>query len=907
LFAVEADMTYGGLRVIDLMPDGDVAPGTAMMCLRADAGRLLALSAIGRLSDDRLSLGPERLAMPGDGLEYGVLFGRRHGGGLLVQNLTDPLDSIILRRLHDLYGDNATFVGRQEANYLSFRTRWTGIACQHDYSALRGTPDAKVTELWQGLDADTPVLFGDICLSLDDMPAMCVADTPTGDAPAESPGADGLYTVVEVAAVGLGVTLECGGRRLTLSGGEQLRLPFPRGKKAGSITPLQQIFATGSQWAVDLSDPGCPCLRADESDTPRVYTLVAPLQQTAGSDWVVRADDGSVAVAADLDNPVAGRRVLMTTDNVLGPYVYVEEAEEQFVGRKLRLAVVEVTDRALVCRELTGAVTRRIELPVGLVSWNPRWTPRQVRPGTVLSARVVEARADCLVVDRRCLLRQDALLPGIKPEPGCLYQMEVTDVSPDGYVLGQNGVRAVLPLHRAALFEITPRTLSYLRVDDLVAVTISRRGDNGADWIGDKAGVARAWAGSGVMQSFAVHHHCADGVFVERDGIVMYVSNRALGYWCGRPLVKEYAVGTVIQLKVTETAGGRFVLGQVNVPPLTVAPPEAGKVYEGRVTEVLPGLGCYVEHSDGWTAFVPAGKVSRRPRLADGSLAVAPGDRVTFAVTGVSVSAGTIDADISVTLPAPMTGPGSAEAYVDVFREVVAVSDTCLVLADPDGYLATLEYADLDVPPETVHHVVECLGGLLVTGMRPDGTMSASVSAMVSANKSFNAGVRASAGPTVIDATVIGFTKKSVCLSYGSAMGLMPRQECDLAAGTVLTDAFKRGQTVSVLVYDSAAYGVFCASARRRRRLAAAAEAQAYTPGTRLKMRVTGTDAEGVHGRVGNVDVLVPAAEINLAPGATLADWAGSRVLVDVTATALADDGTLLASRRRSVGDIAER
>lgn len=904
LFAVEAGMTYRGLSVVNLPSGADVPEGTVMECLRPDTAgrRLVATADIAGLSSSRSPV-QQRLAMVGRALEYGVLMGVTDDGRILYDLPEGAADAVILRRLHALYGDRATYVADAQTHTYAERAQWSGIACHHDYSAVRSTPVSAVAELWAGLDDDTPVLFGDICLSRRDLGITGGDARDAAAADAVDAGCE-LYTVVEVSTATLSVTFERDGERVTLSGSDALRLPFPRGRKAGSITPLHLIFEPGSLWALDPDDG---CLRSDESDTPRVYTLVAPLQQTDGSDWVVRADDGSVALAADLDMAIAGRRVLMTTDNVLGPYVYVEEAEEHFVGRKLRLAVTGITDTALECRELTGAVTRAVELPLDRVSWHPGWTPAGLSVGTVLQARVIEARADRLVVDRRCLLRQDALIAGIKPRPGRLYQMEVAQVRHDGYMLSQNGVEAMLPLDRAAVFEITPRNQSYLRLDDLAAVTITRDGGYRADFIGDKLSRVGAWARAGVMLPFAVHHHCPDGIFVEREGIVMYVSNRVLGHWCGYELRAEYAPGSVIDLKVMETAAGRFGLGLANVPPLVTPAPAVGEVHTGTVSAVIPA-GCYVRHPAGWSAFVPAARVSRLPLNVSGHPGVSAGDSVSFEVTSVSVADGCIEADIAAVQPMPGAGPGSAEPFVDTFRTVVSVGDTDMVLANPQGYLATFEYADLDATPDIARGFIEAVGALMVTGMRPDGTMAVSAKAMIESNKRYAAQIKAADPKPVVEATVIGHTKRTVSLRYGLAYGLMPRGECDQERDDVqLSEAYPLGTTVRVLVYDAAAYAAFRASQTRLRRREAVAEAAAYTPGTRLRMRITRADAAGVHGRAGKVDVLVPAAEVCLAAGVTIADWAASRTLVDVEVIDGGGDGVLLASRRRYLGDIPER
>ncbi len=196
----------------------------------------------------------------------------------------------------------------------------------------------------------------------------------------------------------------------------------------------------------------------------------------------------------------------------------------------------------------------------------------------------------------------------------------------------------------------------------------------------------------------------------------------------------------------------------------------------------------------------------------------------------------------------------------------------------------------------------------MVTGMRPDGTMAVSAKAMIESNKRYAAQIKAADPKPVVEATVIGHTKRTVSLRYGLAYGLMPRGECDQERDDVqLSEAYPLGTTVRVLVYDAAAYAAFRASQTRLRRREAVAEAAAYTPGTRLRMRITRADAAGVHGRAGKVDVLVPAAEVCLAAGVTIADWAASRTLVDVEVIDGGGDGVLLASRRRYLGDIPER
>lgn len=609
VFELGRDSSYRRRPVI-AVPEGEPrAEGTIMMMIGTDSatGAIVATDELARYTDAPGS-GIDRMRLHTGLLRYGTVVAECADGRLTAYSTRSPLERTIFRRLARIYGDDATALMRRDDSYMRIGCIWTGVACQHDYTDILGDIAPDVAALWDGLADDTPVLFGDVPLTRADLPGLSAESADSSAAAGQTAGEEIAGTVLaSVASVDEQtdtVTFYLGGTRFVRDvPREALRLPLPRTQRKKLETrPLDEIFLPGEQWRLDMSLPDEPRLYAHTDAVPRPHTLVARLNNT---EWVLRTDDGAIAVTDSIEEGRSGQRILAVHSSLDGSVPYAELSDDNFVGRKMRLRVVEVTDTAVLCSDMSGHILRRIELPLDRVSWNPAWSPTMLGPGTVLKACVTEVETDRVVVDRRMLLRQEALYEGVAPEPGTVYQMEVAGVEESGYRLTQNGVDMLLPFDKAAIFDITVFNDSVLRPGDLVAV---RTGADGAtaDWLSTRLDeIAELDRDPDESYAFTVRHHCPDGIFLERRGIMAFLPNRQLGHWAGIPLEAEFPAGTIIDLLIVRSPEtGTLEASLRNPQRLRPAAPAVGHTRTARVAYTYPGNGFYAITPDSLPVYV---------------------------------------------------------------------------------------------------------------------------------------------------------------------------------------------------------------------------------------------------------------------------------------------------------------
>lgn len=909
LFCVEKDMKYKGVAVDNIPILQPVEAGTPMVALGFDRRRAQ-LVATSRSSELYIASRLERFRisiLPGVSHNNVMIGSRPSDGKLLVCSLRSSVAETIFSRLLDLYDSESTMVVETDTarDYIA---DWNGIACQHDYSVLTADRiDPKVAELWDEVPDDTPILFGDIPLRRADLPGLPPrAVMPAAAASADTPVAKNLKKVVDTRQNTLSVEFEGG---IVVRGARNLRIDFPTDvRKRPSITPLSNIFAPGSEWALEETDAGWR-IAVDESSVPMLYEILTPVTNNAREhNFVARSRKGTIAIASDVE---IGDESLMAYDEITDRGVlYVVEAEEHFVGRKLYLKIESIADAYLECSDITGQIDRRVLIPRDRVSWHPAWRPAPDIVGAVCRARVISVEDDCLVADRRCLLRQDALLKGMEPDYGCTYQMEVAGVDADEnvYHLKQNGVEAWLPFSRAALFKITHESCEFLRPDDLVEVRLLK-GDSESDYIyADRISLLESkisdlneMADSGDFYDFSVHHTSAEGLFVELNGEVLFVDGRRLGFWKGdrARMDKYYPEGSTISLRVEQKADGKFEL-TADMPLDTDTAPEVGERCSGRIVSIIPGRGCYVQ-SGAWAAFVPEYKMAWHPLRVDHYTGLDEGEEVEFIVDSVEVDTLTIMADIRATTPEPadhdrFNGP-------HLIDQLLRSATNSWLMSDVDGWLIRLPYSE-----EFDKHKTSYLGGfgiIQVVGINDDGTLAGNMRPQISANLELRDRLAAggSGAPVIIEAVIAAVDRRKLVVTSGFTVGCVPRDKCDVRTAASLPEIFKAGQTIRVVVESASPY-TFAASIAAYNRHAAAKEIAAVKPGQRIAVRIETADDKAVYARYGNIHVAIPAAEVTRAGGVTPQEWAESRtgMRADVVVTdVVAGDATLKASRVRAL------
>lgn len=607
IFELGRDSTYRHRPVL-AVPEGEPRPeGTIMMALGSDSatGSIVATDELARYTDAPGS-GIDRMRLHTGLLRYGTVVAECADGRLTAYSTRSPLERTIFKRLASIYGPATTALMHRDGSYMRIGCSWTGVACQHDYTAILGNIAPEVAELWDGLSDDTPVLFGDVPLTRADLlalPAAQARDMAQQQAGEEIPHTT-TATLASVDVQADTATFYLGGTRFVKDMPRtSLRLPVPRTQRKRLETlPLDEIFTPGSQWLLDMSDPDDPRIHAHTDTRPRPYTLVARLNN---DEWVIRSDDGSIALTDSVDDGREGMRILAVHGSLDGSVAYAELSDDNFVGRKMHLRVVGIEGNSVVCSDISGQIQRRIELPLDRVSWNPDWRPTLLGAGTVLKACVVEVEADRVIVDRRMLLHQDALYAGIAPEPGRVYQMEVAGVEDRGYRLTQNGVELLLPFDKAAIFDITIFNDSALRTGDLVAVRTEADGITADGLSMHLDEIAELDKDPDDSYAFSVHHHCPDGIFLERRRIMAFLPNRQLGRWAGVALETEYPAGFILDLLIVRSPDtGTLEASLRNPQPLRPKAPAEGSRHRATVAHIYPGHGFYAVTADGLPVYV---------------------------------------------------------------------------------------------------------------------------------------------------------------------------------------------------------------------------------------------------------------------------------------------------------------
>ena len=94
--------------------------------------------------------GVRRMKVRPELLDYNVLVVESPDGKLNACRLRNDAERLILQRLKSLYGAKTTALMTRSPQSKLITCDWTGVACQHDYTALLGTTVAIACDGGQG-------------------------------------------------------------------------------------------------------------------------------------------------------------------------------------------------------------------------------------------------------------------------------------------------------------------------------------------------------------------------------------------------------------------------------------------------------------------------------------------------------------------------------------------------------------------------------------------------------------------------------------------------------------------------------------------------------------------------------------------------------------------------------------
>lgn len=834
LFELGDGETYRDRPVIAVPGGTKRSAGTLMMTLVVDerTGAVIATDDFSHFTDQAWT-GQRRMKAITDLLDYNLLIVRDTDGKLKAGLVFSSTAKLILRRLKALYGERTTVLMQRNSGDRLVSATMTGVICQHDYSALLGKEiPADVAGLWEGLDEDTPVMFGDIAITRHELPGLADRAAEAAEVAADDFSDLLSWQVMKYDRREDTLCFWTGKSAAQHVGRAALRLPVAATTlQRMTQKPLTELLPLQSKWRIERDKDGNVRIHAHTDNIARPYTLVSRLND---SEWVVRSDDGSIALTRDAGDPArSGDRVMMAYSGEIGPVVYVARKDEILIGMKLRLQVTEIADGVAVCRDMAGNIRRRIELPLGNVSWNEDWTPRQLAAGTVLSAVVVDEEPGHLVVDRRLLLHQDALYPGVRPQPGATYQMEVVGIGSDGYRLSQNGVEILLPFDKAAVCELNIFNENYLRPGDLVAVKVDADGYT-ADWRPTRArAIAELETAGDSLMTFSVHHFSPDGIFVMRRGVMMFLPNNQVGHWAGRALDEIFAPGTLLHLIVTRSESGTLEVRALNPLPFVQAAPQRGERLRGVVSHIYPSMGCYVdcgidlppvyveaadfvrtgrEMEPGHEVAVRVGDVYEDDGIVMGHLADAPGEPVVKPSLAENApgDAGTeIDDGIAV------MAERRADCEIRIFKSIVQETDEAAELAGADGSRAIF-IPGTAMPLDRLRGYLDWgRGALAITGRRPDGTAEAAYDPLIQAHGELMLELKLTpASPLPRRGRIIGFTdNKGLILQAGmNILTIAPKKLRARPTQESYATLYSLGAELDVWVYSASSGLTFSAT-----------------------------------------------------------------------------------------------
>lgn len=607
-------------------------------------------------------------------------------------------ESHLLTNLMKLYGPNIpVFVGPTQSGFgrsAVGRCKFEQIACSADYSQMLALNPIQIST---PMSKQNPrVLYYDVVLTcnpdelkngpvsrvvytgqVDDLNALiCKPDYSENNTVtnrSESSSKRYMGYVLSVDTSTHTVLFFVDSKEVQLSTEHQLHIPL------NMCAPLDTIFPVESTWSIikngDEYELNNHCSRAASA-----YTLIRQhtRQNKRHRDWVVKGEDGTIAVAA-VQGWQAGETLLLIPDTSYGEtdFCMMVEAEELIIGRNITLRLCGVSDDGayyLVEPVRHSYLRKNYQIPIS--SWN--WC--DIKPlknfemikDCVFDARVVDIDDDTIILDRQQLLPQCNLLQNDRISG--IYQMEVVGYNQKGYILEQYQIKALLPWEKASWFHLLPGTSiieEYLPIGSLIAVGLSTPENLeqpylDADWIGLHADIEKRWKKAVEDQSFqslVVQRVGKRHLYVSLDGIIMPLGADELGVWEGLDLSDYYSEEQCLNDGLLQwlVPQQRFQL-RLAEKRTPCSKPELDLEYTATIKSYRErhSHACYVAF-DEWVAIVPHGEVTWEPCSLD-KRPYEIGATVRIKVTSANTNTMKIKASIKACLPRPESGPAAINA-----------------------------------------------------------------------------------------------------------------------------------------------------------------------------------------------------------------------------------------------------
>lgn len=596
----------------------------------------------------------------------GIWLCKKNKNRMLVK--TDIRETQLIRHVCEMFKftfavvSPVFFIGNGE-NPDSLWGRFDGIVSNFDYTTLLS--DNFVLE--NGISRTHPkVIFGDVVLTLPDEEQKDVPvfrleykgetdisgallchravniDVPEEKAIGKSDIESILFGTVENVTEN-SVAFVINGEKVTMSSDKELHIP------TRFVGNLDRIFKKGERWAVSTEegqwelDNNCP-------NWPMNYTVVKQLQKQqrpmSQRDWIVRSEDGKIAL---LD----GRSIIGVTEGKYLPlildegallnenFTYVREFENSIEGKVFEMffEFYDSESKNIICKPVETGYKGIFKVPLENWGWASNFLEsfrEDLFCGSVFSAKVIRIDGDNVEMDRKCLLEEYRLVSS--QNVSGTYQMKVTGITEEGYILEQADIKALLPFDKAAWFSLEGAGMvtykDYLPVGTLVKVRIFRDTSSTffeADLKCIYEDEVRKWLGNPDYYEGLPFTVCRTGfgnIFLEKGGVVLALNSASLGEWVGTDLSASFKVGQQLYNCSAEWNDSEKVFRlRYNLERKNLSIPEPGSIHNVTLVKYMSSLdnSCYVR-SRNWTAVISHSELALQSPPG-GKRPYEPGDR----------------------------------------------------------------------------------------------------------------------------------------------------------------------------------------------------------------------------------------------------------------------------------------
>ena len=490
----------------------------------------------------------------------------RDGDNLALMHSTIQQTSL-LYHLQNLYGADIPVdveeLGTPVNGAESAKCKFNGIACGANYSSLF---EGKPLNLQLPLSQSTPrVLFNDVVLVLEDdakesaewvIPSGNVSADGTMKCKATCAPQEHSYkgnrfesTCPEIK----GKVIRCNNDEVTflVEGKEVLIAAENLGTPELGDRGINEIFTEESEWLLErINDTYCVSNRCP--DDICICTLIAKYQKSTQRGrgrqrnkiikWIVKNSLGGLAIT-EWDGGQVGDSLLLVHEGEHENGIPIL-IEPDLIGRTIQLTLESAGETGMKCVSVDGlAITEDYTIPHDFWNWFCTKRPYiNVAPllNSSFVVKIKEYTNKGYLLERRstleqCQLRSDITISGI-------YQMKVSEVNDDGYVLVQNNVTAVLPWNEVSICDL-PHDLQirrdFLKKGTLLEVELSTDDATGklmAKWRSNLTETYSLWkeyVRDGELVNATVHHISDSCLFLDVEGEYMFVTSSDLGLWEG--------------------------------------------------------------------------------------------------------------------------------------------------------------------------------------------------------------------------------------------------------------------------------------------------------------------------------------------------------------------------------------